>query len=251
MSRNFLPLISLLIEEVAKVSNGVAAGQLALEAYGTEGTVSQAVVTNSVATTQEFIQLGLLEPGNNPMSCGVTANAICLVFTRRKEPMNSCANIDALKGVVSDGKQRLIRIDLKGHSYVLEQVKAATPTANVYQSNIAVIGNPGIGIGLEEYLEQHSNPVKLLPYLDQVNAVSSSSTPMARRATAYNQLYTTPKVTAPTSSVFQSSAAKCEVNKITWQYFKEEDVLSGIEEIFSAYGNVLGKFRAKKLYYLD
>src|ERR1043165_4594865 len=67
------------------------------------------------------------------------------------------------------------------------------PIGNIYQSNIAVIGGgEDVGINLQEYLDAHSNPVKLNDYFDELERLATGATPVDDRIELYKKLYTTP-----------------------------------------------------------
>src|SRR5262249_46442593 len=137
---------------------------------------------------KEFVDLGFYE--SPVISCGVSAHALCYIFLKRRQPANVC-DMDKLRAVVKDGRPRLIRIDLYGHSYVIEQLAGDPPQGNVYQSNMAVIGNSVLGITLHKYLREHTNPVRILPYLNDLVTVTSGDTDKGTRAMLYCKLYTT------------------------------------------------------------
>ena len=196
------------------------------------------------AATQakQLVEWGVYEPAVT--SCGLSANAFCVIFTRRKALTNVCT-LGQLQQVVQDRNQRLIRIDLHGHSYVIEQIDTSKPPlpprGNVYQSNMAVIGNSELGITLHKYLHEQVNPVALDGYLDELSVVTSSATDAPTRAKLYTKLYTTrtyranPDVKPINTYKVHAARHSLEVRQVSYQSFQEKDVLNGVYTVFMAY----------------
>ncbi len=150
MSKNFFPLISHLIREVSKLNAYGGVGMLALDYYGQmDGKVGDKELQGYIKTLKD---MDMFKP-SQPLSCGLTANAFCYIFMNKRTPGTEC-DLSKLLEVIKDRRQRLIRIDLKSHAYVVEQIDTTKnfgePLGNVYQSNIAVIGGGDeVGINLQ------------------------------------------------------------------------------------------------------
>lgn len=256
MSKNFCPLISHLIREVSKFNAFGGVGMMALDYYGQmEGKVDKGKVEGYVELLK---QAGMFAP-SEPLSCGLTANAFCYVFMDKRMPGNQC-DLATLKELIADRKQRLIRIDLMGHSYVIEQidttVRWAEPIGNVYQSNIAVIGGGDrVGINLQEYLDGQTNPVKLNAYFDEMERLTSGDAPVDERVDLYKKLYTTPGYRSNpladeiTQGSFQAKAASVAIRRLSYDSINERHVLKAVNAILVAYGNLSGANQARDIYF--
>lgn len=256
MRRNFLPLISHLIREISREDAMGAKGLLAFQFYG-EATGGEVDRKRLDETTQMLEQLGMLQYGM-ALSCGLTANTFCQIFTGKNELANTCT-LPELRQVVNDRCARLIRVDLQGHAYVIEQVETtqghAKPRGNVYQSNVAVIANSELGIGLKKYLDENPNPVDLHSYLDQLAVVTSKESPAPIRLEVYKKLYTAPsylrnpEVKPITEKDFAEASASLDVKRLSYQDFEERSVLRGVNAILSAYRNIRGADEARDIYF--
>jgi hypothetical protein len=256
MRRNFLPLIGHLIREISREDAMGAKGMLAYQCYGESdnGKVDRASLEDTIQmlTGLDMLQHGMV------LSCGLTAKTFCRIFTGSAELANTCT-LAELRELVKDRRARLIRIDLRGHAYVIEQVESTenhlTPRGNVYQSNIAVIANSELGISLKKYLDENPNPVDLHSYFDQLATVTSDDAPASTRLDVYKKLYTAPsylsnpEVKSITEQDLTEASASLEVTRLSYQDFEERNVLRGVSEILSAYRNILGANQARDIYF--
>jgi len=263
VSKNFYPLISHLIREVSKLSAFGGIGMFSLDYFGQEdGKVGKKELEGYIETLKA---MEMYKPGS-PLSCGLTANAFCYIFMGQRKPDNDCSDLKTLKEVIADRRQRLIRIDLKGHAYVIEQVDTTArwgePIGNVYQSNIAVIGGGDkVGIDLQEYLDENPNPVKLNEYLDELGRLASGgsdpSAPVAvdKKIDLYKKLYTTPKyfdkpdAQAITPELFNAHAGSLALHRLGYGDIDERNVLKAVNSILVAYGNLSGANQARDIYF--
>ncbi len=244
-----------MIHQVSKLNAYGGVGMVAIDYYGQEGGVGKKQLKEYVEVLKS---MDMFKP-EQPLSCGLTANAFCYIFMDKREPGNKC-DLDTLTRVIADRRQRLIRINLKGHAYVVEQIDTTKnwgePLGNVYQSNIAVIGGDDrVGINLEEYLDEHPNPVKLNNYLRQLTEVSSDVTPVAQRIDLYKKLYTTPTYRANpqaeeiTTTRFEAKAKGVGVHRLGYDTINERHVLKAVNAILVAYGNLSGANEARDIYF--
>jgi hypothetical protein len=256
MRRNFLPLITHLIREISREDAMGARGLLAFQFYGesASGQIDRKRFDQTVKTLEE---MSMLEYGM-VLSCGLTANTFCQIFTGRAQLAHTCS-LAELKELVKDRQARIIRVDLQGHAYVIEQTDTAhtwrKPQGNVYQSNVAVIGNSALGITLKKYLDENPNPVDLEGYLGQLAVVSSATAPAQDRLDLYKKMYTAPsylknpQVKPITEQAIAEASASLEVKTLSYQDFEERDVLRGVNAILSAYRNIRGTSEARDIYF--
>lgn len=264
MARNFQALIELLVNELEKPSVAYL-GRAALNAMAETGKVSDETMSEALTQVQEFRQSEdlayLLEPGV-ALSCGVTANAFCRIFAGTEQFANSCTSLDALRRLVADGRQRVIRISMYGHTFIIEQTKTPGPKAelrgNIYQSNVAVINNAWhLGITIQKYLRENPNPVDLDDYIGKLITLTSSGIPSWTQLSIYKKLFTVksyrnnPNVRRITSDELIAERSNLTIKSITWQFFNESDVLQNICKIFNAkeIENTVAAHEAKRLYF--
>jgi len=259
MRRNFLPLISHLIREVSREDAMGARGKLAFQLYGESlnGRFDKARFEECEQSIRMLEEMDMLEHGM-ALSCGLTANTFCQIFTGSARLRHSCT-LPELKELIKDRQARIIRIDLAGHAYVIEQVDSrdgwSKPQGNVYQSNVAVIGNSELGITLKKYLDENPNPVDLAAYLAQLERLTSALTPGAERVDLYKQLYTAPSYLANpqvkpiTPQTLAAANSSLEIKGISHQSFEERDVLRGVNKILAGYRNLNGSNQARDIYF--
>ena len=132
MPTNFLKLITFLVDEFSAEGPGGMETKLAFQLFGeNSGTIPLDRQADARVTTDMMIKLGLFDTGA-ALSCGLTANALCLVFLGTIQPANVCGNVGALRAAVADGQRRLIRIDQSSHSFVIEQPESPGIVGNLY-----------------------------------------------------------------------------------------------------------------------
>jgi hypothetical protein len=205
VAKNFLSVITHLISSIttAHTDNVLKdyGGITAFTMLGDTGTVDPQKVQEAITKQEEMMKDWDTEmraaygPSLNvAISCGQSAAAFCALFfgeERRVALKNECKDIEALKLVVADNQPKLIRIDIGSHSYVIEQIAADKPLANVYQSNIAVYGYVNDkGCTIQDFLLSYPNPVDLVAHLDKVKEVGTQL-PCDKRYEVYKELYVT------------------------------------------------------------
>ena len=253
MAQNMLELITHLVDCVEADASGK--GKLAYQTYSGGGQINRDDFVSNVAMLQP---LGMMPPPGTAISCGAMANVLCHVFTKTRELGSQC-DLAGLVNLVKDRAPRLIRIDLRGHSYVIEQIDtraSSEPLGNVYQSNIAVLSNPDLGITMYKYLHEHQNPVKLLDYLAELAVVADPKAQAEKRQQLYLKLFTVPTYLGnPETKDPKIKDAKkpsgedvCEISKLSYQNYEHKDVLSGVQTIlkFVNLGEMAG---AQDIYY--
>jgi hypothetical protein len=250
MPRNMLPLITHLLDSVEAEPTG--RGNFAIESFS-NGQINRDDFTATVNMLEPID--GLTKPGT-AIACGTTANTLCHVFAKRTPLSNVAPSVHALRGIVSDCRSRVIRVDLMSHSYVIEQIDSLErPLGNVYQSNVAVLSNPDLGITMHKYLHENPNPVLLDRYLQDLAAVSDESTSKQTRQALYLAMYTAPSylknplVHPPNiSDATTSSVYKLAMRQITYQDFRSVDVLSGVQRILT-FTNMAAMVKSQEIYY--
>ncbi|HEX2732596.1 MAG TPA: hypothetical protein VHM70_13380 [Polyangiaceae bacterium] len=253
MPRNMLPLITHLIDSIEADQTG--RGNLALQFFGeNRGTIDRDAFTSQAEMLEP---LGLLPPPGTAISCGTTATALCYVFGKCS-PFANEVNVQQLRGVIQDGKSRVIRIDQESHSYVIEQFETSAGPAmgNVYQSNVAVLSNGELGITMYKYLHEHTNPVNLDQHLQNIALLADQSIPKDRRQEVYLQMYTVPtylrnpEVKPPKIEDALTSTGRylLSVKKLTYQDFRSPDVLAGVQRILT-FSNLGRMAAAQQIYY--
>lgn len=284
MARNFYPLISHLILEVSKLTavgnvrsqslryrgnetkqdqlrrlaGARGAGKHALQYYAEWGKVPTDKLDEMVTQAGMLENLGIISPGA-PLSCGITANAFCHIFLGKPIPSTQCSLEEMMKKV-KDRKQRLIRVQLPGHVFVIEQLETirgwGVPQGNVYQSNIAVLGSSDtIGITLKQYLEEHKNPVRLSEYLAALALLSSEKTDPGERVKTYKELFTTQsylkdkRLKDIEKKLFEAKSKPAGKAKLYYESFDERHVLKVVNMILTAYGNLSGAAEARDIYF--
>jgi len=259
MRRNFLPLISHLIREISREDAMGARGKLAFQLYGESmsGQFDKARFQECEKTIRMLEEMNMLEHGM-ALSCGLTANTFCQIFTGGARLRNTCS-LSQLGQIIKDRQARIIRIDLVGHAYVIEQVDTrdgwSKPKGNVYQSNVAVIGNDELGITLKKYLDENPNPVDLADYLAKLGRLASAHTPAEERLDLYKKMYTAPsylanpQVTPITSETLAEASATLAIKRISYQSFEDRGVLRGVNKILAGYRNLNGSNLARDIYF--
>jgi hypothetical protein len=201
MPKTFLPLVSYLVKSITtRYTEDFYAdfyGQMAFTQLADTGKIGD--VAGAIAEQKKID--AILSDEFKPelklaISCGQSAKAFGALFfgpDGLNTLANQCENIEALKVVIQDKKQRLIRIDIGGHhSYVIEQIDSDTLQGNVYQSNIAVFGHEKEhGCTVEDFLQSHKNPVNLVDYLEMVKSVCDPTLKWEQRYELYKNLYVT------------------------------------------------------------
>ena len=264
MAKNLLALITFLVEELQKPGTRGFLGRAAFQsvaATGTADATSMATARQNAEMYQQINMAEVLEPGA-ALSCGVTANALCRIFAGTAQFANTCTGLDALRTLVADGRQRAIRITMAGHTFVIEQVQTvgsdAPPQGNIYQSNVAVINNTGhLGITIKKYLRENPNPVNLDTYIESLINLTGTGLPAWTQLSIYKDLFTVksyrnnPEVHPITSDELTASRGSLAITGITWQYFRENDVLDNIVAILNApeYRNVFAATRAREIFH--
>lgn len=254
MPSNFLKLIAFLVDEFSAEGPGGMETKLAFQLFGeNNGAIPLDRQAGARQTIEMMMKLGLFDSGA-ALSCGLTANALCLVFLGTTQPANLCGSLAALRLAVADGQRRLIRIDQSSHSFVIEQLESPAIIGNLYQSNIAVLGNSEFGIRMQKYLREHDNPLDINGFLDDLDTLASASAPPSQLLDLYNKRFTVPSYRANpdtkpiTESVVAGNLAKLNINRLSWQAFADQAILDGIEMIMKAAWNLDGATKARKLW---
>ena len=250
MPRDMLPLITHMLDSVEADQSG--RGNFAIESFSNGGIVRD----EFVATANMLAPMDMLTKPGTAIACGTTANALCHVFAKQTPLANVAASINALRVVIADCHSRIIRIDLKSHSYVIEQIDTVgTPRGNVYQSNVAVLSNPDLGITMHKYLHENANPVDLDTYLQNLELISTEATLKQTRQQLYLSMYTAPsylqnrEVHAPNiDDAGTGDNYKLAVRLITYQNFNSVDVLSGVQRILT-FTNMTRMVESQAIYY--
>ncbi len=253
MAQNMIELISHMIDCVEADATGK--GKLAYNSYSEKGQIKR---DDFQETVTMLSPLGMMPERGVAISCGETANVLCQVFAKTRLLANECS-LNNLSKVVKDRAPRIIRINLRGHNYVIEQIDtrlSGQPMGNVYQSNIAVLSNPDYGITMYKYLHEHTNPVKLLDYFKNLAVVSDPKAGIDKRRKLYLNMFTVPtylqnpKTKPPKMQDVKNSSNKdvLEIVKVSYQGYRHQDVLTGVQTILK-FVNLKQMVASQSIYY--
>ena len=109
---------------------------------------------------------------------------------------------------------------------------------------------------MKKYLHENPNPVDLDFYISQMEKLTAQGVQAWTQLSIYKKLFTVksyrnnPEVRPITSDKLIESRASLAIDRITWQYFKESDVLQNVLRVFNApeYSNARAAFQARVLY---
>lgn len=252
--KSCLPLISYLIERLADDGEEGLRLRVAFNLYG-DGPVTTENVAEVLETYGEMV--GEVFPPGMAISCGLTANVFCKIFTGSRTLDHENVTLGDLRSTVTTRRAQLLRINLAGHAYVIEQVSTqkdhGAPTGNIYQSNIAVLGNPDLGISLHKFLREHANPIEIDGHLDSMAKLTLSSVSVGERLEIYKALYTTPsylensEVKEITTDIFKADVELLQFKSAAYQIFERASVVERLRQLFSAASHESGVNEINKI----
>ncbi len=253
-NKSFHRLIAFLLEGLGRSTR--ATTTLACYGLTDDGNVTKEMVDFAIETDQDF------RP-EDAISCGVTANAFCFLFAKAKKLAVECTLAELVQRV-KDAAPRVIRLDSANHSYVLEQIDTrgtpAKPLANVYQSNVGVIGDPlprnaiiqEKGITHLQYLREMKNPVDLGAYLEKVGKIVEKKGTLQERFDLYKEAYIVGSFTGKDKvslTAFQKAEAAGKFAfRFSHQIFAEQSVLDGAVHLLKTADLQLLVAEAQKIY---
>ncbi|AGC42178.1 hypothetical protein MYSTI_00829 [Myxococcus stipitatus DSM 14675] len=267
MSKDCHKLIAYLVNEMAQDTAQGRNLRAAFVCYASSGkadaqTIAD-IVLNSRIEIDDVIEDQLSHDSAN--SCGESANAFCQLFIQSTAPSESASTLSELKEVVRDIKPRIIRIHIEdSHVYVIEQTKHAadgnTPMGYIYQSNIAVIGNPGFGVTLKSFIQEQGEKVELLAHIEDLEALSReglTSSTLGDNLETYKRLFTTQEyfnikgVKAISPDTFKSKQGSVRFKMAKHQTFDNKEVLERLKSMFTEANHLTGKARLSLLWAKD
>jgi hypothetical protein len=249
MNRDCRSLVGYLIHAMSKATPTGLRLRAAFARYADFGSVNADQVGEILGMLGDFAEEQLAADG--AVSCGQSANAFCYMFVKSNMPETSCNNLLDLARVVLDIRQRIIRITLGGgHTYVIEQTDAPadgkTAMGNIYQSNIAVLGNPDFGVTLQSFLAEQGNPVKISSHLAELAILAAPAMEPAKKLPIYKRLFTTNAyfqihgTKEVTTAHIVKAGKSISFTEARYQDFSTADVVEQIRSIFLAAGDAKG-----------
>jgi hypothetical protein len=249
MLRSCLNLIGYLIQAMAQDTATGLRLRAAFARYADFGSVTAEHVNGILDALGDLAQEELAADG--AVSCGQSANAFCYIFAQANMPETRCVNLVELARVVLDIRPRIIRITLGGgHTYVIEQTDSPadgkTAMGNIYQSNIAVLGNREVGVTLQSFLAEQGNPVRLSGHLADLAILAAPAMAPATKLPIYQRLFTTnayfrlPRTHAVTTADIVKAGKSICFTEARYQDFSTADVAEQVRSIFLAAGDAVG-----------